>query len=244
MSLKFGMREWHADAIKLKFANYVDRQLLPKVPATYGHVKTNDVPWGMLGNDQYGDCVLAGACHETMVWALATHHTLPSFNNQTIISQYLALAGGKDEGLDPIETAKWRVTTGVEDDGGIAHRVKAFASINRDADLDIAAYIFGACGVGFNLPESCMAEFNHGKPWADTSEAGVGGHYVPLVGRNSKGLRFVVTWGRLQAVTDKFWKKYFVGGVCYFSLEYMLASGFSPEGIKEEQLDADLAVLG
>jgi hypothetical protein len=24
--------------------------------------------WGMLGNDHYGDCVWAGAAHETMLW--------------------------------------------------------------------------------------------------------------------------------------------------------------------------------
>jgi hypothetical protein len=243
MTLKLGMKEWRPEAIKLKFSDFINRSELPKVPATYGHVKTNDVPWGMLGNDQYGDCVLAGACHEIMTWALATHHQLPSFNTQTIVSQYLNLAGGKDDGLDPISTAKWRVTTGIEDDGGSFHKVKAFASVNRDHDLDVAAHTFGVCGCGFYLPESAQTEFVSGKPWADTSGKPVGGHYVPLVGRNSKGLRFVVTWGRLQAVTEAFWKKYFIGAVAYFSLEYMEASGFSPEGVKEAELDAALAAL-
>ncbi len=52
-----------------------------------------------------------------------------------------------------------------------------------------------------------------------------------------------MTWGRLQAVTDKFWQKYFLDGVAYFSQEYILANGASPEGIKEADLDDALASL-
>lgn len=245
MTLQRGMKPWREDAIKLQFVNYLDRSKLPAVPRTYGHVKRNDVPWGMLGNDEVGDCVLAGRAHETMVYALATRRGLPSFTSDGIKEQYFALTGGKDEGLDPISVAKWSVTTGLKDAAGELHKVKAFASVNNDKDLDIAAYIFGACGIGFLVPDTALAEFDAGKPWVATSEAPnrEHGHYVPLVGRNSRGLRFVVTWGRLQAVTDAFWRKYFVGAVAYFSLEYMLANGISPEGIKEAQLDSDLRAL-
>lgn len=245
MPLRFGMQEWREDTIKLKFGDFIDRKRLPKVPKAYGHIKSNDVTWQMLANDQYGDCVIAGACHEVMTWALATKRPMPVFNNQVVVNQYLALTGGADNGLDPIATAKWRATAGLEDAGGGIHKVKAFASIDKDSDLDLAAYIFGACGCGFLVPDSAMAEFDAGKPWSSTKEAPnpAHGHYVPLVGRNSKGLRFVVTWGRLQAITDAFWAKYFVGGVAYFSLEYVLASGASPEGIKEADLDAAIAAL-
>lgn len=243
MTLRLGMKEWREEAIKLKFGDFINRKQLPKVPATYGHVKGNDVPWQMLANDQYGDCVLAGAAHEIMTWALATQRPMPDFNNQTIVSQYMTLTGGEDKGLDPIAVAKWRVATGLEDSGGSFHKVKAFASIDRNTDLDLAAYIFGACGCGFNVPDTAMTEFENEKPWSATTGTPVGGHYVPLVGRNSKGLRIVVTWGRLQAVTNKFWEKYFLGGVAYFSQEYMLANGASPEGVKEADLDAAIASL-
>lgn len=244
MTLKLGMNEWKDDDIKLKFTDFINRPDLPKVPKVYGHVKSNTVPWGMLGNDQYGDCVIAGACHEIMVWALATKNQLPDFNVQGVVDQYMTLTGGNDNGLDPIATAKWRVTTGVNDGDGVNHKVKAFAKVNNNKDLDLAAYIFGACGCGFNIPNSAMAEFDAGKPWANTQEDPVGGHYVPLVGRNSNGTRIVVTWGRLQAVTDAFWRKYFVGALAYFSMEYMLTSGFSPEGIDEAALDKALAEFG
>lgn len=241
--MQYGMKEWREEAIKLQFKDYINRPQLPKVPPVYGHVKSNEVPWEMLGNDAYGDCVLAGACHETMVWAMATHRQEPNFNAQTVVSQYLGLTGGANEGLDPVATAKWRCLTGVEDDGGTLHKIKAFASVGNSKDLDTAAYLFGACGIGFYLPSSAQDEFNAHKPWVNTTGKPLHGHYVPLVGRNSKGNRIVVTWGRLQAVGNEFWKKYFVGAVAYFSPEYMNVKGFSPEGIKEADLDAALASL-
>ena len=40
--------------------------------------------------------------------------------------------------------------------------------------------------------------------------------------KTSKGMRMVVTWGRLQAVSDAWWRKYFVGAVAYFSMEIAL----------------------
>ena len=51
----------------LRLAAYLD-PTLPAPPGTFGldHVEPVD-GWGMLGNDRYGDCVWAGACHETMV---------------------------------------------------------------------------------------------------------------------------------------------------------------------------------
>jgi len=243
MTLRLGMKEWKEDEIKLQFKDYLNRPELPKVPPVYGHIKSNTVPWGMLGNDAYGDCVLAGACHETMVWSIATKRALPNFNTQTVVNQYLGLTGGADDGLDPIATAKWRISAGIEDTGGVFHKVKAFASVHNNKDLDIAAYMFGTCGIGFNLPDTAIDEFNAGKPWTATDGKIQGGHYVPLVGRNSKGNRIVVTWGKLQAVGEQFWKKYFLGAVCYMSLEYLMATGVSPEGFKEAKLDADLAAL-
>lgn len=242
MQLKLGMLPWQPEAIKLSFADYVNRKAV-LVPQRYGHVRNNEVPWQMLGNDAYGDCVLAGAAHETMVWALATGRPLPNYNADTVVQQYLQLSGGQDIGLDPIATAKWRVRTGLTDASGGVHKAHAFASVNRNSDLDTAAYLFGVCGIGFNLPQSAMAEFEAGRPWMDTSGDPVGGHYTPLVGRNSKGNRIVITWGRLQAVGRNFWNRYFLGAVAYVSEEYLLETGKSPEMFDMAQLEANLGAL-
>ena len=64
---KLGLKPPVPGAIPLRLATYFDFRQLPTPPSVFGHYEliTN---WGMLGNDEWGDCALAGACHQTMLW--------------------------------------------------------------------------------------------------------------------------------------------------------------------------------
>jgi hypothetical protein len=242
-----GMTEWEPETIKLKFDNYLVQSKLPQVPKTFGHVRKAAPPggWGMLGNDINGDCVMAGACHEVMTWAWATEQTIPSFTTANVLKQYFELTGGKDTGLNPIATAKWRVSTGLTDANGGVHTVKAFGAIGSRSDLELAVYLYGVAGIGLAPPDSFEQQFIDGRPWDDLSSAPntENGHYVPCVGKNSQGNLMVVTWGKLQAMTPDYFDKYAVGAIVFFSREYLLATGKSPEAFDEAQLDADLTAL-
>ena len=249
MLLRRGMLPWQPDAVKLRMSTYLVSASLPAVPATFGHVHSPAPSggWGMLGNDQAGDCVLAGAAHEAMVWEWATRKPLPRFTSANVLGQYYTLAGGKDAGLDPIGVAKWRCSNGLVDADGIVHQVKAFGSISVSdiAELEQAVYLFGACGVAGALPDSAEQQFANREPWNDLGSAPnpKNGHYFPCVGKNSQDNYMVVTWGRLQAMTPQYFLRYAVGGLCYMSLEYLTATGKSPELFDEAQLDTDLAAL-
>ena len=246
MTLYRGMLPWREEAIPLKFSSYIDRAKLPVVPKRFGHVGNAQPRFGMQGNDQAGDCVLAGAIHEIMVWAWATKRTIPPFNTQLVLGEYFKLTGGADTGLDPIKVAKWRCSTGVLDANGTRHKIKAFASVGTTTDIELAAYLFGACGIGLALPDNAEDQYRAREPWDDTSGAPnpKKGHYVPIVGKNAAGNLIAVTWGRLQAISDSYLNTYCVGGVCFFSLDYLLTTGASPELFDEAQLDADLSALG
>jgi hypothetical protein len=249
MTLHRGMLPWREEAIPLKFDAYIDRAKLPAVPKKFGHVGSAQPPvkggWGILGNDKAGCCVRSGFCHEIMVWAWATKRPIPPFNSQLVLKQYYERTGGQDTGLDPIAEAKFRCSTGIADAAGAYHKTKAFASVGT-ADIELCAYLFGICGVGAALPDNAEAQFLAGKPWTDTSGAPNrrNGHYFTICGKNTAGNLIAVTWGRLQAISKEYLNKYCVGGVCYFSLEYLLTTGASPELFDEAQLDADLASLG
>jgi hypothetical protein len=247
-TLKRGMTEWRPEAVKLKMSTYLVSANLPPIPATFGHVHSPAPAggWGMLGNSECGDCVLAGAAHETMVFAWATGKPIPTFTPVNVREQYRELTGGPDTGLDPIATAKWRVSTGLTDANGGVHTIKAFGAISGQKELEQAVYLFGACGIGLALPDTAEQQFLHREPWNDlTSEPNPkNGHYVPVVGKNSKGQLMVVTWGRLHAMVPAYFFRYAVGGLCYMSLEYLTDTGKSPELFDEAQLDADLAALG
>src|SRR5579862_9538819 len=66
MHFKFGKKPARKDHRDLLFKRFSIAPL-PLAEPGFGH--GNLVPqWGMLANDQYGDCVCAAACHQSMLW--------------------------------------------------------------------------------------------------------------------------------------------------------------------------------
>ena len=256
------------EAPRLRFGDYPVLTNLPVVPKVFGHVGAAQPPsppppgdkgWGNIGNRLAGNCPIAGAGHETQTWRWATGQPIPPFTDASGIADYsraLVAAGGlpydpsnpaTDTGLDPVVLASWRQTVGITDAAGGVHKIGPFSSIANLDELDLACYLFGAAAFCWNLPASAEDQFARGEPWDDTSGPGVGGHYTAYVGRNSAGNRMVVTWGRLQAVTDAYIATYMYpapyGGIAYLSREYLLATGNSPEAFNFDQLNADMAQI-
>ena len=250
-TLKRGLLPYRPDSIAFKFGDYINKAKLPTLPKTFGHVTnvpptpvgTDQRAWGMLGNDQYGDCVMAGAAHETMLWAMATKRPVPYFAADGIVQQYFQLSGGTDSGLDMTMAAKWRRDVGLTDGHGRVHKVKAYTEVNNVDDLLMAAYLFGAAGLGLEMPDSAERQFRQGHVWDEIDEEPSGGHYVPVMGLNRAGNIVLNTWNNIQAATRQFVEKYMMVGVAYFSEEYLLANGLSPELINEAALEDDLSAL-
>lgn len=247
-TLKTGMKPWSTSEIKLKFHKYLYRQALPYAPKEFGHVHESAPSggWGMLANDEVGDCTIAGIMHGQMVWDWATNNTITKFDDDVARKQYFALTGGVDSGLNPVEVASFWQNDGLIDASGKTHKVAAYAAINTPNDLIESAYLFGFSGLGVFLPDNAIPQFIAGKVWDDTSMPmnPQHGHFIPVVGRNSHGNLMVVTWGRLHAITQKWLDRYFAGGVAYISQEYFNKTGVSPEGFNFKQLSDDLTQLG
>src|SRR3954453_12473384 len=71
---QLGKKHTRKDAVKFKLRDFVDIDAIPRPPRTFGHEagpQKLGSGWGMLGNDNYGCCVWAGAAHETMLWNAA-----------------------------------------------------------------------------------------------------------------------------------------------------------------------------
>jgi hypothetical protein len=233
----------------LLFESYVRPDGLPARPATFGH-DTSIADWQMLGNDRYGDCVFAGAAHETMLWT-AAHGQPVTFDDHHVLDDYSAVTGFRpadpstDQGTQVRDALSYRRMTGIADAHGQRHKIGAYVALepgNVDHLLE-AAYLFGAVGIGIQFPSSAMTQFDQGRPWSVVAGAKIdGGHYVPLVGVHHRYLE-VVTWGRVQRVTRGFLAKYMDESWGILSEEY-LAIGKSPEGFNLDQLVRDLQALG
>lgn len=246
--MKLGKLPARPGAVKLKLRKYISLSRLPNPPVEFGHENLVD-SWGMLGNDQVGDCVLAGAAHETMLWNKAAGLTIP-FNDQCVLADYSAITGydpndpNSDRGTDMQQAAKFRQTTGLQDQLGNRHKIAAYLAI-EPGDVQhmlAAAYVFQAIAVGVEFPDAAMDQFGSNEVWQLKDGAQVeGGHYIPLVARMD-GFFWCVTWGKLQPMEDDWLNKYNDETLVYLS-EEMLAGGKTIDGFDLDQLKADLEAL-
>jgi hypothetical protein len=203
----------------------------------------------MFGNDQYGDCVWAGAGHETQIWS-AEGGKPATFGVGGLLDAYSAVTGfnrndpSTDQGTDMQAAASYRRKTGILDVHGKRHKVGAYVALQPGNlnQLYAAMYLFGAVGIGIEFPAFAMDQFNARKPWdVQKSNAKIdGGHYIPGTARH--GMIDVITWGRVISMTEAFYKRYCDEAIAYLSPE-ILTGGVSLEGFNLAALQADLTAV-
>lgn len=253
--MKLGKLPARKDDRDLKFFQYapalpIPRLVLPPLFGQGGAFKD----WGMLGNDLYGDCVWAGAAHETMLWTKLGSHATAHFNDRSVLEEYSSATGfdpddpSTDRGSDMREAMNYRRKIGITDAHLINHKIGAYVALTPGDWLELmqAIYIFGAVAVGIEFPDSAMDQFNAGKVWDVAQGAKIeGGHYIPAVGTKARTKRVtIVTWGKRQEMTRRFYEKYNDETYAMLSEEVLNSSGKGLHGFDVVTLRADLAALG
>lgn len=249
MTLHLGKHAATSDTRDYKMSSFLNLSVvLPKVPRTFGHEQA--ITFGMDGNGPddsvfpgfggAGDCVFAGACHETQVWRKAARLTPARFTGKTAIQDYSAVTGyivgndSTDQGTNVREALTYRKNSGIQDDVGGRHKITAYLALDPgNVDhLYAAMYLFGAVGIGIQFPVSAMDQFNRGKTWSVVKGSRIeGGHYIPLVARRAVSTVRCVTWGRIQPMTIGFYKTYCDEAWALLSPEAInSATKKSPEG--------------
>jgi hypothetical protein len=209
-TLKLGKLPARRDAIKIRFGAY--NAAVPNPPASAGHKDLITGDWGMLGNDQFGDCVFAGAAHETMLWNKEADVVVP-FSDKSVLSDYSAVTGfdptdpSTDQGTDMQAAASYRKKKGIRDAHGKRHKIDGYLAIKSPFELKQVVWLFGAAGLGVKFPTSAMKQFKAGKPFTVVKSGIEGGHYMPVIGDLLPNLPpfisrlcsvFGPCWGRLQ----------------------------------------------
>lgn len=254
-ALKLGKQPATKDPRDLVFAKYVDTSKLPAPPAEFGHESL--IPpkgWGMLGNDEWGDCAWAGPAHETML--LTTEAGAPaSFTKEGVLSDYAACTGfdpkagppgqnPTDRGSNVRDVLSYRRNTGVIDAPGKRHKIGAFIKLSPGDLTHVfqALYIFQVVGIGLAFPDFAMEQFNRGESWdlVPNAPTPTEGHYVCCVGKRAN--IDLVTWGALQQMTVPFFEKYCDEAWTYVSTE-TLKNERTIDGFNLEQLMEDLRAL-
>jgi hypothetical protein len=253
-TLKLGKKPATDDSRDLLFSTYLDATKLPPVPAQFGHEALfGPKAWGMLGNDEWGDCAWAGPAHETML--LSKEGDKPaSFTTAGVLSDYSAGTGfdphagppehnPTDKGSNVRDVLKYRRKTGIVDAAKKRHKIGAFVKLEPKnlSHVYLAMYLFQTVGIGIEFPSTAMEQFNEGKPWSVVQGASIeGGHYVCCVGKRAN--IEIVTWGALQQMTVEFFEQYCDEAWVYISTED-LDKGQDPDGFALAQLRTDLAAI-
>jgi hypothetical protein len=243
MILPTGWLPHSSDAVTFRFEDYADLSELPKVPSDFGHEEyTPPIEWGMLGNDKWGDCVVAGGAHEHILWNRIAGKTI-SFNTISVGNDFQAITGlppNPITGADMKTAAAYRLKTGLLGADGQRHKIGAYMQLQPGnlQQLYAAIYLFDAVGVGFQFYNAWFEQFARHEAWR--IESGMiptmMGHYVPLMALRSNLVG--VTWGRFQAIRPSVYLHAAQQVVACISQEAMVNQK-SPLGFNWAQLIAD-----
>jgi hypothetical protein len=215
------------------------------LPSDFG---VTGLPWGMLGNDAFGDCYWASAAHEVMAQAHLAGRN-PAFDFEGVLSSYAEYLGlapdelteANDAGTGIHDGAKFRRQRGVKDVYGHGHRIGAYVFIEvPDYELiKSAVYDFSGVTVCVELPESAVNagvwDYVKGSPI-------LGGHAIAGV-CVKQGALYVVSWGAEVEVTPAFLEKYLQCVVVYISGSTLNKEGKTVNGLDVTALREKLAAL-
>lgn len=181
-------------------------------PATADWLSPVPVPlWGMLGNDQYGDCTCAGVAHMRIGDCYVNQNVQLAVSTADTLALYSRFGFNADDPSTDRGAVCQDVLTYWQKHGFLGSRILAFAKVDVSnlAEVKQAINLFGQIYCGFNVPQSAMDQFNAGEPWDVVKHSPVeGGHCVTVGTYDHDGLT-AVTWGATQKLTWNFWRNYF-----------------------------------
>jgi len=255
LKLKLGKLTARHDPRTLLLATYAT-PALPAPPVQINVAKDVKGSWGMMDNDQIGDCTCAAAGHLLMEWTASAQGKMYTPSDAQIVAAYSAITGynpktgANDNGAQELDVLNyWR------QQGIAGHKIQAYMALEPSNHTHVmdAVWIFGGCYIGVALPKTAQAQTRNRQTWSvspqgtggDGAPGSWGGHAVPVVAYDSRSLT-VVTWGALQTMTWGFWAAYCDEAYALLSPDYLKQKGgqtVAPSGFNLQQLQDDLADL-
>ncbi|HTX34565.1 MAG TPA: hypothetical protein VME43_06070 [Bryobacteraceae bacterium] len=250
---KLGKQPKRSDQRTFKLSKYLKISELPAAPPAVDWTKA--VPhYGMLLNDQLGDCVIAGMMHLAMGWQANAGQTPAAPSDAEVIATYSAIGGYNpsdpttDQGCNMLDALNYWRNTGISI-GGAKSQIVAFAEVDlkNDAEVKAALWLFGGLFTGFQMPVSAENATTWSVPSCGLHGKGKpgswGGHCAPLAAENASCGFEAITWGGLMPTTHNFVSDYCEEAYAVLSPAWIETSGQAPSGFDLAALQADLAAL-
>lgn len=163
------------------------------------------------GNDYWSDCTFAAAAYLQQTWSNEVGAGSGALDPNTVLSEYQSLTGATpanpNVGVSTSQLlSQW---SGAGIDGSQIDASAQLAGITNQTSMELAIWRLGGVYVtAGNLPASDES-LPIGTPWtvANSTGSSEGGHALAAIGYDSTYV-YVVTWGRVQAVTWGWWDAY------------------------------------
>jgi hypothetical protein len=242
--MKLGRKAIKTDTRTLALADYLTPALPP--PPLAADWSKGIASWGMMLNDNLGDCTIAAAGHAVQVWTANTIGmvTVP---DPTIESYYEKWDGyvpgdpNTDTGGIALEVLNdWKKN------GFDGHTLMAFADprFSNVTQIRQSIALFGGVYIGLSMPLTAQTQ----EVWDVVPNGGAkarkgswGGHCVFVPKYDEKGFT-CITWGQRKTMTLAFWKKYCDEAHTLLGQDWLTAKG-SPAGFDRTQLESDLKAI-
>lgn len=250
-TVKLGKRPPRIDARTLRLARYITK--LAPAPPVFDQ-STRATNFGMMLNDQLGDCTIAAVGHMQQIWTSQTSAEVTA-PDALIETAYEAIGGYKpgdpttDQGCVMLDVLRYWKKNGMFGRG-----LSAYVSVDTTKRQEVmdAIYYFGGLYVGLALPLSAQSQAEWVKVLGPSGAPGSwGGHCVAvpaysfaraLPGESIPRTLTCITWGERLPMTWQFFANYCDEAYALFSLDWLMA-GKSPQGFDSATLLHDLAAL-
>lgn len=247
MPYRFGRLPEDTSKPRLTLAPHLRPAAPPPSTDWYSHVRA----WGVLGNQDWGDCVFAGNGHIIEQQTALGEGTETPVTDTEALAEYSRVTGfdpaAGPPGANPTDQGAL-IQDGLADlrkNGLAGQKIAAFARVRQDdrAEMTTALYEFGAVSLGVNLPQSAMDQFDAGQPWTVVPDDGgiLGGHCILAVGYDPR-YAYCVSWGRVVPVTWDWLAAYCDEAWAVVSAMWA-GRGKDPEGLDLHGLGQEFAAL-
>ena len=238
-----GKKPYVHDPRSLKLEKYA--VALPAPPPWVNWALKATSNWGMMLNNNLGDCTCACAGHmiQSFTADVKPEVTVP---DSAVLTAYEAVSGyipgnpSSDTGAEILDVLKYWKKTGV---GG--HKIAAYAEVSPSNHtlLRQSIDLFGAIDVGVQLPAAAQNMGNHWnmKGYTNNGEwdrGSWGGHCVAVLAYNA-GQYICVSWGELIRIDVAFWDNYMDEVWTAISPDFFKGTK-SASGLNLAQMQADL----
>lgn len=249
-NLRLGRKSVVTDTRTLRLSRYFTATLPPPpVSIDYG---VNPPPangefsaWGMMLNDELGDCTCAGIGHACQVWSLAASGAASPIADAQVLQAYKDWCGYDGTPATDQGGIELNVLKAFKAQGFAGFDLTAFAAVlpANQPHVMQAIWLFTGLYIGMTIPQYIMLEDGNPptlwelNPTADNTV--IGGHAVYVHGYNAIGPKFI-SWGVVYQMTWAYWARFVDEAYALISKKQIEASGLNPSGFSLMDLETDL----